>query len=70
MNQQEELSRLKRVRRAIIGAPRDVTDPKIFHSLSLVAFLAWVGLGADDCPPRHTGLRKHTKPWELTRTCR
>ncbi len=47
MNQHEDRSRLKKVRRAIIGAPRDVTDPKIFHSLSLVAFLAWVGLGAD-----------------------
>ncbi|MDO8431398.1 MAG: APC family permease [Candidatus Binatus sp.] len=31
----------------IIGPPRDVRDPKIFHSLSLVAFLAWVGLGSD-----------------------
>src|ERR1700675_4233505 len=31
----------------IIGPPRDVRDPEIFHSLSLVAFLAWVGLGSD-----------------------
>src|SRR5437899_9079411 len=31
----------------IIGPRRDVRDPKIFHSLSLVAFLAWVGLGSD-----------------------
>ena len=31
----------------IIGPPRDVRDPHIFHSLSLVAFLAWVGLGSD-----------------------
>src|SRR6202521_5022924 len=31
----------------IIGKPRDVRDPEIFHSLSLVAFLAWVGLGSD-----------------------
>jgi amino acid transporter len=30
-----------------IGPPRDVHDPQIFHSLSLVAFLAWVGLGSD-----------------------
>lgn len=47
MNQQDEPGRLKRIRRLIIGAPRDVSDPKIFHHLSLVAFLAWVGLGAD-----------------------
>src|ERR1700733_10518109 len=31
----------------IIGPPRDVREPSIFHSLSLVAFLAWVGLGSD-----------------------
>jgi amino acid transporter len=31
----------------IVGPPRDVSDPKIFHHVSLVAFLAWVGLGAD-----------------------
>jgi len=31
----------------IIGPPRDVSDPQIFHHVSLVAFLAWVGLGAD-----------------------
>src|ERR1700736_4518988 len=30
-----------------IGPRRDVRDPNIFHSLSLVAFLAWVGLGSD-----------------------
>ena len=27
--------------------PRDVEDPNVYHSISLVAFLAWVGLGAD-----------------------
>jgi len=31
----------------LIGPPRDVRDPGIFHRLSLVAFLAWVGLGSD-----------------------
>ncbi|HYM60195.1 MAG TPA: APC family permease [Thermoanaerobaculia bacterium] len=33
--------------RFIEGKPRDVNDPQIFHHVSLVAFLAWVGLGAD-----------------------
>src|SRR5437016_14479763 len=33
--------------RVLIGPPRDVRDPKVFHSLSLVAFLAWGGLGSD-----------------------
>jgi Amino acid permease len=31
----------------IIGPARDVKDPEVFHQLSLVAFLAWVGLGSD-----------------------
>jgi amino acid transporter len=35
------------LRRAIFGAPKDVKDPHAFHQLSLVAVLAWVGLGAD-----------------------
>jgi amino acid transporter len=30
-----------------VGRPRSVTDPGVFHHVSLVAFLAWVGLGAD-----------------------
>src|SRR5690348_16445517 len=31
----------------LIGPPRDIRDPQVFHHLSLVAFLAWVGLGSD-----------------------
>src|SRR5438105_7620653 len=38
------LSGLKRV---LLGRPRDVLDPGVFHKVSLAAFLAWVGLGAD-----------------------
>jgi len=41
------VSEMQRIRRLIIGPPRDVNDPQIFHHLSLVAFFAWVGLGAD-----------------------
>jgi len=36
-----------KVRRAILGAPRSIKDPGVFHRISLIAFLAWVGLGAD-----------------------
>ena len=36
-----------RLHRAVIGAPKSVKDPHAFHELSLVALLAWVGLGAD-----------------------
>src|SRR6059058_3901875 len=38
---------MRRLRRMFIGKARDVSDPEIFHHTSLVAFLAWVGLGAD-----------------------
>jgi len=31
----------------VFGKPRDIKDPNIFHRVSLVAFLAWIGLGAD-----------------------
>lgn len=38
---------LRRWREVVLGSPRDVKDPEIFHHVSLIAFLAWVGLGAD-----------------------
>ncbi|HEV2721610.1 MAG TPA: amino acid permease, partial [Thermoanaerobaculia bacterium] len=47
MRQCSGLAAIQRIRRMIIGPPRDVSDPQIFHHVSLVAFLAWVGLGAD-----------------------
>jgi L-asparagine transporter-like permease len=37
----------QRVRRALVGRPRDLRDSKLFHHISLIPFLAWVGLGAD-----------------------
>lgn len=40
-------SLLARIRRRMIGAPRDLSDRALFHRLSLIPFLAWVGLGAD-----------------------
>jgi amino acid transporter len=36
-----------RIRAALFGKPRDLHDQSIFHSISLIPFLAWVGLGAD-----------------------
>src|SRR5258707_4250646 len=36
-----------RLRRWLFGPPRDIQDPEIFRSISLIAFLAWFGLGAD-----------------------
>jgi amino acid transporter len=40
-------SGIRKLRRIVIGKARDVSDPEIFRHTSLVAFLAWVGLGAD-----------------------
>jgi amino acid transporter len=37
----------QKVRRALVGNPRDLRDSKLFHHISLIPFLAWVGLGAD-----------------------
>src|SRR5271163_2817693 len=36
-----------RIRALLFGAPKDVHSEHTFHSLSLIAMLAWVGLGAD-----------------------
>src|SRR5712664_2468808 len=33
--------------RVLIGPARDLRGPRLFHSLSLIAFLAWIGLGSD-----------------------
>ena len=36
-----------RLWRMLAGKPRDLRDSNLFHRLSLIPFLAWVGLGAD-----------------------
>src|SRR5262249_45223769 len=43
----EEQRLPRRGRRGLVGRPRSVTDPGVFDHVSLVALLAWVGLGAD-----------------------
>ena len=35
------------LKRILYGRPRDPADAKTFHHISLIALLAWVGLGAD-----------------------
>src|SRR4051794_16020609 len=37
----------QKFKRALLGGPKDIEDPQLFHTLTLAAFLAWVGLGAD-----------------------
>jgi amino acid transporter len=36
-----------KLRKLLFGAPRDPLDPRTHHAISLIALLAWVGLGAD-----------------------
>jgi amino acid transporter len=36
-----------RIKRTLIGKPRNIKDPHIFHKLALIPILAWIGLGAD-----------------------
>ncbi len=42
-----ERSYLASFKDLVLGKPKNPLDPKVFHQISLVAFLAWVGLGAD-----------------------
>jgi len=51
----------------LIGKPRDLADKSLFRSVSLVAFLAWVGLRADGlssscygAPEAFAHLREHS----------
>jgi amino acid transporter len=37
----------QKIRAFLFGAPKDVHSEHTFHSISLIAMLAWVGLGAD-----------------------
>src|SRR5215472_14547792 len=41
------LSTTERLRALLVGKARDPLAPDVFHKISLIAFLAWVGLGAD-----------------------
>jgi len=36
-----------RVKHVLLGKPRDISEPSLFHRLSLIPVLAWIGLGAD-----------------------
>src|SRR5574341_1222729 len=38
---------VRRLKTLIIGGKHDIEDTSLFHKLSLIAFFAWVGLGAD-----------------------
>lgn len=41
------MTAISRLRQAVIGKPRDPMDPNTRRHIALIAFFAWVGLGAD-----------------------
>ena len=47
MDQEEKTTFFKRLKTIFIGKSRNPQDTTIFHKISLIAFFAWVGLGAD-----------------------
>ena len=44
---EHEPSFRERLKHRLIGMPRDINEPSIFHKISLIPILAWIGLGAD-----------------------
>jgi amino acid transporter len=47
LDRKDEHGNSRTLTHLLIGPARDIHDPDVFHRLSLVAFLAWVGLGSD-----------------------
>src|SRR6478736_2697521 len=43
----EEPTVTEKVKTLLVGRPFDLADRQVYHHISLVALLAWVGLGAD-----------------------
>jgi amino acid transporter len=43
----EKHSLLYRIRCRLIGRPRNIRDPLLFQTITLIALLSWIGLGAD-----------------------
>ncbi|MCX5695798.1 MAG: APC family permease [Candidatus Omnitrophica bacterium] len=41
------MSIIQRIKNLVIGKSRNPQDSAIFHKISLIAFFAWIGLGAD-----------------------
>jgi amino acid transporter len=63
----EEQGLWRRIRVSLFGHPKEIRDPSLFHKLSLIPVLAWVGLGADGLssssygpPEAFTAIQGHT----------
>ncbi|MCX5858431.1 MAG: amino acid transporter, partial [Proteobacteria bacterium] len=46
-NETKKLGAFTRLRHLLIGEPKKIDDPSLYQKISLVALLAWIGLGAD-----------------------
>ncbi|MBP6940975.1 MAG: APC family permease [Syntrophorhabdaceae bacterium] len=44
---EQQRSLFEKIKHTIIGTPHNINEPSIFHRLSLIPILAWIGLGAD-----------------------
>ena len=44
---QETISTLQKIIRSIVGSPKHLKDPHLFHKMLLIPIMAWIGLGAD-----------------------
>lgn len=58
----------KQIKQWVIGKAKDPLDQGVFHHLSLIAFFAWVGLGADGLSsscygPEEAFLALHSHPY-------
>lgn len=47
MEQQQKPQLVKRLKTLVIGGKHNIEDTSLFHKLTLIAFFAWIGLGAD-----------------------
>jgi amino acid transporter len=47
MSDDNSNSLANKIRHTLIGKPRSIKDPSLFHKLALIPILAWIGLGAD-----------------------
>ena len=46
-NESKKPGAFTRLRHLLIGEPKKIDDPSLYQKISLVALLAWIGLGAD-----------------------
>ncbi len=43
----DDASLKDKIKHTLIGKPKSIKDPTLFHKLALIPLLAWIGLGAD-----------------------